>query len=161
MMEVTMSVPYRYSGSLEHAIVLAAVLHAGQVDKAGEPYILHCLEVALSMRSIDAKIVAVLHDTVEDTGLELADLVSSGFSEEVTNAIEALTKRHHERYLEDYITRVIDGGRLAIIVKMADLDHNLDKSRIPNPTDADAKRHKKYEEASRLLVKAYIDLVQE
>ena len=67
--------------TLERAIAIAAAAHAGQLDKGGAPYILHPLKVMLRMTSLEERIVAVLHDVVEDCGLSLDDLRKEGFSE--------------------------------------------------------------------------------
>jgi (p)ppGpp synthase/HD superfamily hydrolase len=78
--------------TLERAIAIAATAHAGQVDKGGAPYILHPLKVMLRMSTLEQRIVAVLHDVVEDCGVSLDDLREEGFSEEVLSAIESVTK---------------------------------------------------------------------
>src|SRR5437899_1974881 len=79
--------------TLERAIALAARKHEGQLDKAGAPYILHPLRVMLRVESLEQKMVAVLHDVVEDTGTTLLDLAREGFSPSVVRAVEALTRR--------------------------------------------------------------------
>jgi hypothetical protein len=113
---------------LERAIALAATLHSGQTDKFGEPYILHCLRVMLRVDSDDERIVAVLHDTVEDgkaTLCGLAVIVPAHLLE----AIEAISRRPDERYFS-YIRRLAENP-LARTVKIADLDDNLDPRRGP------------------------------
>ncbi len=82
--------------TLERAIAIAAEAHAGQTDKAGERYILHPLRVMLAMETDVERIVAVLHDVVEDSGITLQDLRDEGFAEEAVAAIDALTKRDGE-----------------------------------------------------------------
>ena len=79
--------------SLEEAIAIAARAHAGQVDKARQPYILHPLKVMLRLQATDERIAAVLHDVVEDTPITLDDLRAAGFSPAVITAVDALTKR--------------------------------------------------------------------
>ena len=76
--------------TLERAIAIAATAHTGQVDKGGAPYILHPLKVMLRMNTLEERIVAVLHDVVEDCGVSLDDLRGEGFSEEVLAAIAAV-----------------------------------------------------------------------
>lgn len=131
-----------YEQLLERAILIAQTAHAGQVDKAGQPYIEHPLAVMHQVESPDAKIVAVLHDVVEDSEITIAYLAEQGFSEDVIAAIAAITKQDGESY-EEYLDRVMSNP-LALRVKIADMTHNLDLSRIPNPTAADHKRIEKY-----------------
>lgn len=101
--------------------------HAGQVDKAGEPYYLHPSAVADAVDGEDAKAVAYLHDVVEDTDATPEWLTVQGFPANVVEAVDCITRRNGEPY-EDYIARVACNG-LARAVKMADLRHNLDPSR--------------------------------
>jgi (p)ppGpp synthase/HD superfamily hydrolase len=131
---------------LDKAIHIAATAHEGQKDKAGQPYILHPLRVMFSRRNETERICAVLHDVIEDTDVSLDDLRNSGFSQEVLDALEALTKRNGENY-EDFIDRVIE-NKTACHVKLADLADNMDLSRISNPTEEDHERTKKYRKAA-------------
>jgi guanosine-3',5'-bis(diphosphate) 3'-pyrophosphohydrolase len=124
------------------AITLANQAHAGQLDKAGKPYISHPLTVMSQMNTPESKIVAVLHDASEDSDLTIADLVRQGFPEFITEAIAAITKRDGEPY-EDYILRV-KSNAIARKVKIADVTHNMDISRIANPTEKDFQRLEKY-----------------
>ena len=78
--------------TLERALEIAAAAHAGQQDKAGQPYILHPIRVMLSVSTLDEQIAAVLHDTVEDTSVTLEDLADAGFSGDIVTAVQALTK---------------------------------------------------------------------
>lgn len=110
---------------LDNAIFIAAKWHYGQKDKQGVNYILHPLAVMMCAESIEEKIVAVLHDVVEDTDLELDDLREEGFSENLVLAIEAMTKKEEEDY-ESYIKRIHENS-LAVKVKLLDLRHNLRK----------------------------------
>lgn len=131
--------------TLERAIAIAATAHAGQVDKGGAPYILHPLKVMLRMTSLEQRIVAVLHDVVEDCGISLEDLSKEGFSEEVLSAIESVTKMPGESY-EDFVERAAQKpiGRM---VKLADLEENSDISRIASPSWEDLERIEKYRRA--------------
>lgn len=79
--------------TLEKAIALAAKKHAGQIDKAGQPYILHPLRLMLNVDTIEQKMVAVMHDLLEDTDTTIVDLISLGFSQNVIDAVVALTKK--------------------------------------------------------------------
>ena len=86
--------------TIERAIEIAAAAHAGQLDKAGQPYILHPLRVMLRVSNDAERMAAVLHDVVEDTPVTLAQLTESGFPAEVLAAIEALTKRPGESRMQ-------------------------------------------------------------
>ncbi|MGG1266408.1 HD domain-containing protein [Brevibacillus laterosporus] len=92
-------------GTLEKAIVIATKAHAGQVDKGGNPYILHPLRVMLKMGTEEEMIVAVLHDVIEDTKVNVDDLKRAGFTESVIDAVIALTRQDGERYM-DFIERM-------------------------------------------------------
>lgn len=131
--------------TLERAIAIAATAHAGQVDKGGAPYILHPLKVMLRMSSLEERIVAVLHDVVEDCGISLEDLRNEGFSEAVLSAIESVTKVPGESY-EDFIERAAQNP-IGRVVKLADLEENSDLSRIASPSWEDLERIEKYRRA--------------
>lgn len=131
---------------LEKAINLSVEKHRGQIDKGGMPYILHPLYVMTKMDTENEKIVAVLHDIIEDTDVTFNYLRSNGFSDEVINALECLTRKNGEDYF-CYIER-IKTNRIAVKVKLADLEHNMDLRRIKNLTDEDIIRSiKKYKRA--------------
>ena len=131
--------------TLERAIAIAATAHAGQVDKGGAPYILHPLKVMLRMSSLEERIVAVLHDVVEDCGISLEDLRKEGFSESVLSAIESVTKVPGESY-EDFVERAAQNP-IGRVVKLADLEENSDLSRIASPNWEDLERIEKYRRA--------------
>lgn len=135
--------------TLEKAIEIAARSHAGQIDKAGHPYILHPLRLMLKMNSAPARIAAVLHDVVEDTPVTLDDLRREGFSEDTVAAIEALTKRPNEARLD--AAQRAAANPIAKQVKLADVADNMDLSRIAAPTAADFARLKEYEKVLALL----------
>lgn len=84
---------------LEKAIIIAVVCHRGQTDIAGQPYILHPLRVMLKMEKEKEKIVAVLHDTIEDTHLTLNDLRERGFDDEIIEGLNSVTKQESESYI--------------------------------------------------------------
>jgi len=127
---------------LNKAIAIAAKAHSGQVDKGGNTYILHPLHVMMKCDSEDAKICAVLHDTIEDTIITLDDLKEQGFSDEIVTALECLTKREGESY-DDFISRILNND-IACRVKLADLTDNMDLTRIQNPSKEDEARIRKY-----------------
>lgn len=131
--------------TLERAIALAATAHAGQMDKDGAPYILHPLKVMLRMNSLEERIVAVLHDVVEDCEISLDDLRKEGFSEEVLTAIASVTKVPGESY-EDFVERAAQNP-IGRVVKLADLEENSDLSRIASPSWEDLERIEKYRRA--------------
>lgn len=131
--------------TLERAIAIAATAHAGQVDKGGAPYILHPLKVMLRMSTLEQRIVAVLHDVVEDCGVSLDDLRKEGFSDEVLSAIESVTKVAGESY-EDFVDRAAQNP-IGRVVKLADLEENSDLSRIAPPSWEDLERVEKYRRA--------------
>ena len=131
--------------TLEKAILIAVKAHHGQADKAGDPYILHPLKVMSAMSSEEEKMAAVLHDVLEDTALTMETLRKEGFSEEVIQAVDCLTRKKHESY-EDFIER-IRLNPIARKVKIADLEDNMDIKRIKEPKDEDWERLKKYHRA--------------
>lgn len=136
---------------IEKAILIATNAHNGQTDKAGKPYILHPLRVMMSVDSMDEKIVAVLHDVIEDTFITIKDIENTGFSSEVVAALDALTRRDGESY-ERFIVRVMT-NRTACIVKLADLEDNMDLSRLSEVTEAAQKRLEKYKKAHEKIRK--------
>jgi len=130
---------------IEKAILIAVNAHRHQVDKGGNPYIFHPLRLMFSREDETEKICAVLHDVIEDTDVTLDYLREQGFSEEVLSALDALTRRKDETY-EEFIDRIIE-NKLACNVKLADLNDNMDISRIKNPTEKDYERLEKYKKA--------------
>lgn len=135
---------------LYKAIEIATRAHAGQVDKAGEPYVLHLLRVMLSRENDLERICAVLHDVVEDSDISFDVLRKEGFSEEVIVVLDCLTKRKDESY-DEFITRIL-GNETACHVKLADLCDNMNLSRIENPNEKDEARIKKYNEAAERIM---------
>ena len=135
--------------SIERAIEIASSAHAGQRDKAGQPYIFHPLRVMLRVNTEHEQMAAVLHDVVEDTSVTLARLEQEGFPAEVLRAIAALTKLPGETRLDAAMRAAADP--VARVVKLADNAENMDLSRIPNPTDKDYARCREYEEVRAVL----------
>ena len=123
-------------------------LHSGQQDKSGVPYIYHVIHVAEQMNTEDETIVALLHDTLEDTNLN-PNTIKDIYGEYILEAVELLTHKKNEPYF-DYIMRIKDNP-LARKVKIADLQHNMDLKRIANPSDKDFKRVEKYKKALEIL----------
>src|SRR2546426_247378 len=108
--------------TLEDAILLAAQAHLGQRDKNGQPYILHPLRVMLRLDTEAAKIVGVLHDVIEDTKYTRADLQKMGYSDEILQALDGVTKRAGESY-EAFVLRA-KANPISKQVKLADLEDN-------------------------------------
>lgn len=135
--------------TLEKAIEIAVNAHRGQTDKAGRPYILHPLHLMQQFEELDTMMVAVLHDSVEDSDLTLDDLTVAGFSSDVVGAIDALTHRAGESY-DQYLQRV-QSHPLATRVKLADLQHNMDIRRMSEMHERDLERLAKYHKAWRTL----------
>lgn len=138
---------------LGKAISVAAMYHQDQTDKAGEPYIFHCLTVMNTLRSKgvtdeDTLIIAVLHDILEDTEVD-RKYINSSFGWNVLRGILRLTKRKGESY-SDYLERVAL-SKETILVKMADLEHNSDIRRIKGLTEKDLHRTIKYQRAYTYL----------
>lgn len=130
------------------ALCLAVRAHDGQYDKGGNPYILHPMAVARQVSGEDEKILALLHDTVEDTDVTNEE-IRNLFGNEIADALDCLTHRDGESYNE-YLLRVVT-NKLAIAVKLADLHNNMDLSRIKDPTVKDKERLEKYKKAEKLL----------
>jgi hypothetical protein len=137
--------------TIERAIKIAAEAHAGQVDKAGAPYILHPLRVMLRMNTNDEHIVAVLHDVVEDSHWNLELLRAEGFSEQVVRGIDSVTRRDSETYEEVVLRAGLD--HIGRRVKLADLEDNCDLGRIAAPTRKDYARIDRYRRAIEQLRK--------
>lgn len=126
----------------KEALAFAVEAHKGQKDKGKKPYIYHPIYVAEHVEGDIAKSVAYLHDVVEDTKYTLEDLRNAGFSDEIVDAVDVLTKREGMSY-EKYIEKVAKNP-LATTVKLADLEHNSQISRIENPNKKDLKRCEMY-----------------
>ncbi len=135
---------------------VAADAHAGQVDKAGQPYIEHprrvAARVAAQTDDPDALAAAWLHDVVEDTSVDLEQLRRLGFSERVLDAVDALTRRPGEG--DGYYRRVA-ANPIALVVKRADIADNTDPVRMQRLTREEVElfRHK-YDHALRLLAQS-------
>lgn len=139
-----------YTENTEKAMKLAFVKHKEEVDKAGIPYIIHPILVANEMDDEDSTVVALLHDVVEDTDVTFDDLRQMGFNDTVLNALKILTHNKNEQYM-DYIKRLADNS-IAFKVKLADLNHNSNFSRIRNYPELISKYTKKYNEAKQFLL---------
>lgn len=134
---------------LDTALAIAVEAHRGQVDKAGQPYILHPLRVMARLATPEERLVAVLHDVVEDSPTTLDDLRAAGFDEAVVRAVDFLTRREDESY-EAFIERV-DGDTLARRVKLADLEDNMTLTRLRELDERAVERLGRYMRAYRRL----------
>lgn len=139
-------------GDLNRAIRIAVEAHAFQFDKVGEPYILHPLAVMGAMQTYEERIVAVLHDVVEDTDVTIDDIQDHGFSDDILRAVYAISKLPNETN-RAYLARV-KANPLATKVKLADIAHNA--GRLDKLPRADEREYltKKYREATAYLTDA-------
>jgi len=135
--------------TLEQAISIASLAHEGQLDKGGEPYILHPLRVMMKFKDEKQRIVAVLHDVVKDTKVTIQDLLGQGLDSELTDVILTLTRNEDENY-DEYINRICY-DELAMRIKLADLNDNMDMSRIDILTEKDYQRLAKYRVTRNIL----------
>lgn len=138
-----------YTALTKKAMEICYRAHAEQLDKGGMPYVFHPLHIAEQMEDEYSTCVALLHDTVEDGGIELDGLYEADFPEEIVRAVDILTRKEDEPYME-YIER-LKPNHLAVKVKLADLNHNCDMSRLNIITKWDMERREKYEKAIAIL----------
>jgi (p)ppGpp synthase/HD superfamily hydrolase len=125
---------------------LASQAHHGQMDQGGNPYLLHLEAVANLVNTTEEKVVSLLHDIVEDTPVTLDDL-SKLFPEVIVTAVDAMTKREKTEKFIDYLKRA-KANPIAKNVKIADMIHNSDLSRLPfPPREQDIQREEKYQVA--------------
>jgi len=136
--------------TLDKAIFIAAQAHIGQKDRYGKPYILHPARLMMNVDSDAEKIVAILHDVVEDSDWTLEQLRKEGFSSGIITAVDCVTRRDDEPYM-DYIER-LRSNKIARKVKLADLKDNMDLRRIDKLSNIDLERLKKYHLAWRILM---------
>ena len=132
--------------TLERAIQIATEAHRGQVDKAGNDYILHPLRVMELGNTLEEKIVGVLHDVVEDTDWTFERLADEGFSPIILDALRCVTKLSEDEPYDHFISRV-QANPLAITVKLNDLSDNMDIRRLKALTEKDFIRLQKYHKA--------------
>ena len=139
-----------YNELYDKALQIAVRAHKGQKDKAGHDYILHPIRVSERCDDPRAKIVALLHDTIEDTNVTADYLREEGFTEEIGEAVLAVTRREGEEY-DDYVRRAAQ-NELGRMVKRADLEDNMGIRRLPELTDRDVERLRKYLRAWQYIV---------
>ena len=130
---------------LELALSIATKAHRGQFDKAGIDYIEHPIFVASQVDSEEEKAVALLHDVIEDSSVTAEELLNAGLPETVVTAVQILSKKKGQDY-QTYL-KTVKSNPLARAVKLADLKHNSDLSRLETITDKDLERLEKYKKA--------------
>lgn len=134
--------------NLEKAIKIAVKAHSGQVEKNGDPGILHPLRVMHSVSTNEEKIVAVLHDVIEDSKLTFKDLKKAGFSDKIVNAVKSVSNLKGEEYFK-FIKRA-SKNKIGRIVKIAD---TYDKLTLERFTNLSSRNFNKYKNALDILKK--------
>lgn len=138
-----------YTEKTKKALKLCFEAHKAQLDKSGMPYVFHPFHLAEQMKDETTTVVALLHDVVEDTDYTFNDLIAMGFDGAIIEAIELMTHEEGVPYM-DYVEK-IKSNPIAREVKLADLRHNSDLSRLDAPTEKDKMRVEKYRKAIVLL----------
>lgn len=139
-----------YTKLTKQAMKIAFEAHKNQTDKTGMPYIYHPFHLAEQMDDEITTCVALLHDVVEDSDITFDKLKELGFADEILDALILLTHDDSEPYME-YIER-IKRNSVATKVKLADLAHNSDLSRLDIIDEAAKKRYEQYQKARKLLI---------
>lgn len=125
------------------ALEIVTTLFEHDKDKGGMPYILHIMYVYKHVNSMEEKVIALLHDVIEDKDVTSDDLLEVGFPKKMVDDVKILTRVKPIEY-NDYIENIIKNGSIeALHVKLADVENNMDISRIVNPTIKDIDRVKK------------------
>ena len=138
-----------YTDNTKKAMKLCFKAHKDQVDKSGMPYVFHPFHVAEQMTDEVTTIVALLHDVVEDTDYTLEDIAAEGFGKEILEAVALMTHEDDIPYL-DYVAKLKENP-IARAVKLADLAHNSDLSRIGEIDEETKQRLEKYKKARAIL----------
>ncbi|MBR3789258.1 MAG: bifunctional (p)ppGpp synthetase/guanosine-3',5'-bis(diphosphate) 3'-pyrophosphohydrolase [Clostridia bacterium] len=138
-----------YTNLTKKALKLCFEAHKEQVDKSGMPYVFHPFHLAEQMADEATIVVALLHDVVEDTDISFEDLEKQGFSDEIMDALKLLTHDKNIPYM-DYVAE-IKKNTIATKVKLADLKHNSDLTRLSVVDEKALKRKEKYEKAIKFL----------
>lgn len=142
--------------ALERAIHIAVMAHKGQVDRGGAPYILHPLRVMFNVKKTEEKIVAVLHDVVEDGKYSFEYLEKEAkFSKNIIKALKLLTRDPKESRVNN--AKRILSNPIARVVKLADVNDNMDLSRINNITEKDYIRQHEYFKVKKILTGEIFD----
>lgn len=139
-----------YTDLTRKAMEISCKAHEGQKDKGGFPYIHHPLYVAAGMQNEIEAAVALLHDVIEDSDFTAEQLLDAGIPWVVVEAVQTLTHQQDEKYMA-YIERIRENP-IACHVKAADLQHNIDLSRLQTVTEKDIQRINKYKIALKRLI---------
>jgi (p)ppGpp synthase/HD superfamily hydrolase len=141
--------------ALEDAIILATAAHKGQKDRNDEPYVMHPIRVMAQLWGYDERMVAILHDVVEDTPVTLDDIRKAGYPDHIVGAVDAISRRKDAgESFSQYIQRV-KKNPLATKVKIADLRDNSNLDRLPKVEAFDLKRLDRYNRALQYLINRY------
>ena len=140
-----------WNGLYDRALQIAIQAHREQKDKSGREYVMHPIRVAERCKDPRARIVALLHDTIEDTGVTAEFLRSEEFPDEIINGVLSVTKQEGETY-GDFVRRAAENA-IGREVKIADLEDNMDIRRLKEITDDDLARLQKYLRAWQYLTK--------
>ena len=142
-----------YTDKTRKALSICYEAHKDALDKSGAPYVFHPFHLAEQMQDEITTVVALLHDVIEDTDYTLQMLREEGFGEDVLEALRLLTHSDDVKTEADYMAYVakIRENPVARAVKIADLEHNADLTRLPKITDKDIMRAAKYQKALMLL----------
>lgn len=138
-----------YTDKTKKAMILCFEAHKDQKDKSGLPYVFHPFHLAEQMETEETTIVALLHDVAEDTAITLEDIAKMDFGAPVLDALTLLTHDPSVEYM-DYVSE-IKKNPVAKAVKLADLRHNSDLTRLDTVDEKALARNKKYKEAIALL----------
>ena len=138
-----------YTELTKKALKLCFDAHKEQTDKSGTPYVFHPFHLAEQMTDEATTVVALLHDVVEDTNITFENLKDQGFGVEIINALKLLTHDKNTPYME-YVGE-IKKNKIATAVKLADLKHNSDLTRLDVVDEKALKRKDKYEKAIKFL----------
>ena len=134
---------------LHKAITIACEAHQGQFSINGEPYILHPLRLLFKAKSNEERIIAVLHDVIEKSNITLADLKNKGFDQNIISAIDSLSRRRSESYI-DYIERLMQ-NRISVKIKLLDLADNIKIHSENNDNGIYDAKIKKYKNALKQI----------
>lgn len=138
-----------YTAQTKKAMKLCFKAHKNQTDKSGIPYVFHPIHLAEQMETEVTTVVALLHDVIEDTRYTLKKLKKLGFGDDVLDALVLLTHDKAVDYM-DYVAK-IKQNPIAKAVKLADLKHNSDISRLDVVDEKALERREKYQQAIALL----------
>ena len=139
-----------YDELFDRAMQIAIRAHMGQKDKAGRDYVMHPIRVAERCKDPRAKIVALLHDTIEDTPVTAEYLRGEGFPEEIVRGVLSVTKLNDDEEYDDFVARAAKNA-IGREVKIADLEDNMDIRRLKEINDKDVERLRKYLRAWQYL----------